>query len=84
MAFLSDPLVGRALSALHEDPARGWTVEALAELAGLSRSAFAARFADAVGQTPLKYLAAWRPRLQGPVRRLAGRIPAPGGQAHRL
>lgn len=60
LSGLSDPQVGRALSAIHEAPSRGWTVEALAEIAGLSRSAFAARFADVVGQTPLKYLATWR------------------------
>jgi AraC-like DNA-binding protein len=45
---------------MHEEPARSWTVESLAALAGLSRSAFAARFAEVVGITPLKYLASWR------------------------
>ncbi len=60
MSVLTDPQIGKALSAIHDDPARNWTVEALADLAGLSRSAFASRFAQAVGQTPLKYLAAWR------------------------
>jgi AraC-like DNA-binding protein len=57
---LTDPQIGRALSALHEEPARDWTVEALAEIAALSRSAFAARFTAVVGQTPLRYLASWR------------------------
>jgi AraC-like DNA-binding protein len=60
LSGLSDPSIGKALSAVHEEPARRWTVEALADLAGLSRSAFAARFSDVVGQTPLKYLANWR------------------------
>jgi AraC-like DNA-binding protein len=60
LSGLADPLIGRALSAIHEAPARKWTVEALADIAGLSRSAFAARFLDVVGQPPLKYLAAWR------------------------
>jgi transcriptional regulator GlxA family with amidase domain len=60
MSVLSDSQIGNALSAIHESPARNWTVEALADLAGLSRSAFASRFADTVGQTPLKYLATWR------------------------
>ena len=63
LSGLSDPQVGRALSALHEEPARAWTVEALADVAGLSRSAFAARFLDVVGQTPLRYLATWRLNL---------------------
>lgn len=60
LSGLSDPQIGRALSAIHDEPARNWTVEALAEIAGLSRSAFAARFADAVGKTPLKYISSWR------------------------
>jgi AraC-like DNA-binding protein len=55
-----DPMIGKALTALHERPARRWTVEGLAEVAGLSRSAFAARFSEVVGQTPLRYLAGWR------------------------
>lgn len=63
LSGLSDPQVGRALSALHEAPARAWTVEALADVAGLSRSAFAARFLGVVGQTPLRYLAMWRLNL---------------------
>jgi AraC-like DNA-binding protein len=60
LSGLSDPSVGRALSAIHDEPARRWTVERLAAVAGLSRSAFASRFAEIVGDTPLKYLAAWR------------------------
>lgn len=60
MSGMRDPQVGRALSALHEDPAHAWTVAELAARANLSRSAFAARFVEVVGQTPLRYLAAWR------------------------
>jgi AraC-like DNA-binding protein len=60
LSGLRDPSVGRALSAIHDEPARSWTVERLAAVAGLSRSAFASRFAEVVGTTPLKYLAAWR------------------------
>jgi AraC-like DNA-binding protein len=63
LSGLSDAQVGRALSALHEEPNRNWTVESLAEVAGLSRSAFAARFLAVVGQTPLRYLATWRLNL---------------------
>ena len=37
-----------------------WTVESLAEAAGMSRSAFAARFKELLGQTPLKYVTEWR------------------------
>jgi transcriptional regulator GlxA family with amidase domain len=56
----SDARIGRALSAIHNEPGRTWTVDNLAELCGLSRSAFAARFTSLVGRTPLKYLATWR------------------------
>lgn len=60
LSGLRDTVVGKALSAIHEEPGRSWTVEGLADLAGLSRSAFATRFTNVVGQTPLKYVAAWR------------------------
>lgn len=63
LSGLVDPQVGKALSAIHDMPARDWTVESLAALSGLSRSAFAARFATAVGQPPLQYLTHWRLNL---------------------
>jgi AraC-like DNA-binding protein len=60
LSGLGDPQIGLALSAMHHAPSRDWTVGDLAKLAGMSRSAFAARFTDVVGVTPLKYLAIWR------------------------
>jgi AraC-like DNA-binding protein len=63
LSGLRDPYVGRALNALHEAPARDWTLEALAQVAALSRSAFAERFAQYVGQPPMQYLASWRMQL---------------------
>lgn len=60
LSGLSDAAIGRALTAIHEDPGRNWTVEALSDRAGLSRSAFAARFTEMVGKPPLRYLTAWR------------------------
>ncbi len=60
LSGLRDQQIGRALSAIHDEPARDWKVEDLAEVAGMSRSAFAAKFSDIVGQTPLKYLSTWR------------------------
>ncbi len=59
----ADPAVARALSAMHAEPARGWTVAALGGLVGLSRAAFARRFADAVGVPPLAYVTGWRMAL---------------------
>jgi AraC-like DNA-binding protein len=52
---LRDPAISRALSALHGDLGRSWTVAGLAREAGLSRTAFAARFAELVGQSPMEY-----------------------------
>jgi AraC-like DNA-binding protein len=45
---------------MHRDVARPWSVEALAEVAGMSRSAFALRFKQLVGASPLGYLTRWR------------------------
>jgi AraC-like DNA-binding protein len=59
-AALRDPAVSAALSAIHRHPARPWTVAGLAARAGLSRAAFARRFAALVGQPPLAYLTWWR------------------------
>jgi AraC-like DNA-binding protein len=63
LSGLRDPYVGRALMALHANPARDWTLEALAQEAALSRSAFAERFTQFVGQPPMQYLTSWRMQL---------------------
>jgi AraC-like DNA-binding protein len=63
LSGLRDPYVGRALTALHESPSRDWTIESLAQAAALSRSAFAERFVEFVGQPPMQYLANWRMQL---------------------
>jgi AraC-like DNA-binding protein len=63
LAGLRDPFVGRALNALHRDPARDWTLESRAREAALSRSALAERFTQFVGRPPMQYLASWRMQL---------------------
>jgi AraC-like DNA-binding protein len=55
-----DPQIGTALSAIHDSMNTPWTVESMAEAAGMSRSAFAARFKELLGQTPLEYVTEWR------------------------
>ena len=55
-----DPQMGTALSAIHDRVNSPWTVESLAEAAGMSRSAFAARFKELLGQAPLEYVTEWR------------------------
>ena len=60
---LADPQLGRAIEAMHADPAHRWTLAELATRAGLSRSIFAQRFRERVGETPIGHLAQWRMML---------------------
>ncbi|GII95917.1 AraC family transcriptional regulator [Sinosporangium siamense] len=60
---LADPAVGKALRLIHEDPARPWTVGALAGAVGMSRAAFARRFTAMAGRPPLAYITEWRMTL---------------------
>ncbi len=55
-----DPQIGVAMKSMHEDVEKPWTVESLAAACGMSRSAFAAKFKELVGETPLEYLTNWR------------------------
>jgi AraC-like DNA-binding protein len=57
---LSHPKLARVLTALHERPGEAWSLEAMAQQAGMSRSAFAAEFKAALGSTPADYLLRWR------------------------
>lgn len=57
---LGDKQVGAAINALHVDPARKWTIKSLADVAAMSRSTFALRFKERVGESPMDYLTHWR------------------------
>jgi AraC-like DNA-binding protein len=70
LAGLADPQLSKALVAMHEQPAHPWDLPALADKAGMSRSAFAAAFKQVVGDTPAEHLAQWRLALAQ--QRLAG------------
>ena len=63
LAAIRDPQIGRALAAIHRRPGEPWSVEALADVAYLSRSTFSERFAAAVGAPPARYVAWWRMHL---------------------
>lgn len=63
LAALRDPAVGRAIALIHEQPARGWTLQELADQAGMSRSVLAARFTHLAGCPPMQYLMRWRMQL---------------------
>ncbi|WP_282693428.1 AraC family transcriptional regulator [Streptomyces sp. CC208A] len=57
---MGDPVVGRALRLLQNDPAHPWTVASLAAKTGVSRAALARRFTELVGEPPMTYLTGWR------------------------
>ncbi|HZP00441.1 MAG TPA: AraC family transcriptional regulator [Terriglobia bacterium] len=63
LAGLKDPNINRALTLLHAQPARLWTVEDLARDTGVSRSALAERFTELIGESPMRYLTRWRMHL---------------------
>jgi len=56
----TDPVVGRALRMLHNNPAHPWTVASLAGATGISRAALARRFNELVGEPPMTFLTGWR------------------------
>lgn len=60
LSGLRDPVTAKALRAMHQNVGCEWTVEALASLCGVSRSAFATRFRTVVGSSPISYLSRWR------------------------
>lgn len=60
LAALHHPGLGRALAAIHGDPAGDWTLETLARKAAMGRTTFAERFRNVVGETPHQYLTLWR------------------------
>ena len=59
---LVDPQMSMALRIIHAEPGAPWTVAKLAAGVGMSRSAFAARFSDLVGEAPMAYVTRWRLR----------------------
>ena len=63
LAGVRDPIVGKALALMHEEPARPWTVELLARRVGASRTRFAAHFRYLLRQSPMAYLLSWRLKL---------------------
>jgi len=60
LGALQDRQIGRAVALIHREPTRAWTVSSLAAEAAMSRSAFAARFTQLVGEPAMHYVARWR------------------------
>ncbi len=63
LAAMRNPALSRVLRAIHGNVRHGWTVAELARVAGMSRSAFAARFQQVLGCGPIEYLVRWRMAL---------------------
>ncbi|WP_236727355.1 AraC family transcriptional regulator [Novosphingobium resinovorum] len=57
---LADKHLGAAIKAIHADPAYPWCLQQLGEVAGMSRSTFALRFKERVGEPPMQYVTRWR------------------------
>lgn len=62
---LADKQISAAITAMHSEPAHRWTLQSLAARANMSRSTFALRFKETVGESPMEYLARWRMMLAG-------------------
>ena len=59
-AAVADPRISKVLQAVHETPGDPWTMQAMASLACMSRSAFAERFTQLMQIPPMQYVTQWR------------------------
>jgi AraC-like DNA-binding protein len=57
---LGDERLLKAITRMHAEPHKPWTLEALAEIAGMSRASFINHFREATQVTPMEYLTDWR------------------------
>ena len=62
---LADKQMSAAITCMHDDPGHRWTLQELAGRVGMSRSIFALKFKETVGETPMEYLTRWRMLLAG-------------------
>lgn len=63
LGALADDRIGKALKLIHEKPDNHWSLEALAQQIGMSRTSFAQQFKRLVGNSPMEYLTEWRMSL---------------------
>jgi AraC-like DNA-binding protein len=69
---LADKQMRAAIACIHDNPGHRWTLQELAERVGMSRSIFALKFKETVGETPMEYLTRWRMLLAGDRLKTAG------------
>jgi AraC-like DNA-binding protein len=69
---LADKQMREAIACMHDNPGHRWTLQELAERVGMSRSIFALKFRETVGETPMEYLTRWRMLLAGDRLKTAG------------
>ncbi|HHJ19215.1 MAG TPA: AraC family transcriptional regulator [Gammaproteobacteria bacterium] len=82
LSALKDPLIGRTIEAIHQQPGHHWSVKGLAEIVAMSPSRFAARFAETLGESPMAYVTRWRmyiasrmlENLKNPVEHIANTV----------
>lgn len=60
LAGLAHPRLSLALVSIHDVPDRQWSLQDLAEIAGMSRTQFAVTFREVIGSTPGNYITNWR------------------------
>ena len=60
LGALREPQIGAAITAVHREPGRPWTVATMAHEAAMSRSAFSARFTEVVGEPAMQYVTRFR------------------------
>jgi AraC-like DNA-binding protein len=60
LAVMKDPRLSKTLTSFHKQPAKNWTVQTMSEEAGMSRSAFADKFKQMLGMSPMEYVMSWR------------------------
>lgn len=82
LVSVRDPHIARAVAAMREAPGEPWTVDRLARVASASRTVFAERFRELVGDSPSRYLATVRVEQAAELLRVEGL--SVGEVAHRL
>jgi transcriptional regulator GlxA family with amidase domain len=63
LAAIADQRLAAALGAIHQNPGHEWQIQELADLAGMSRTAFTQRFKSILETTPMQYVTRWRIHL---------------------